>query len=400
MSGTGRLDGLAAALVATTGAQALSTLAVYVLPILAPAAARDLGVAPGLIGMQVALVYGTAALVSVASGRALVRLGPARCTQLALAAGAAGAAALAFGGLLGVAIGSVMLGIGYGLTTPAATQVLARLTPATRRNLVFSVKQMGVPIGGALAGLLLPTLALVAGWRGAALCVATTLLLAAAALLPFCRSWDAARGAADGQPRLGTIQALRAGRGLPAIAVMGASFSAVQLSLGAFAVTTLVGEFGWSVVAAGAAAAAVQASGAVARVVLAMLADHIRAGLPMLAAIGFGTAAAALAMPFALHWPDAMVLLLLCVFGTCSAGWTGIAMAEVARLAPPGAAGAAAGGVMAVTYVGVVVGPSLFAGATALVGSYTAAFAMLSVLPLLGAGVALRAYSSLKTGPV
>jgi len=37
MSRAGALHGLAAALIATTGAQALATLAVYVLPVLAPA---------------------------------------------------------------------------------------------------------------------------------------------------------------------------------------------------------------------------------------------------------------------------------------------------------------------------------------------------------------------------
>ncbi len=45
--------GLAAALAATTGAQALATLAVFVLPVLAPAAAPDLGVPARWVGYQV-----------------------------------------------------------------------------------------------------------------------------------------------------------------------------------------------------------------------------------------------------------------------------------------------------------------------------------------------------------
>ncbi len=388
------MKGLAAALAATTLAQALATLAVYVLPVLAPAAARELGVGAGLIGAQVALVYAAASVTSAVSGTVLARLGPAGCTQLALVSGGVGTAAIALGGLPGAALGSVLLGIGYGLTTPPATQVLARLTPPARRNLVFSIKQMGVPLGGTLAGLSLPVLALAIGWQGAALGVAAALLIAAIVLFPFHAAWG--RGAPSGtSPRMGTIQALRMSPGLLSLAVMGATFSAIQLSLGAFAVTALVEEFGWGAVAAGAGAAAVQASGAGARLLWAMLADRIRAGLPLLAAIGVGTALAALAMPLALHWPDAAVLLLLCVFGACSAGWTGIAMAEVARLAPPGAAGAATGGVMAVTYVGVVVGPSLFAGLALLAGTYTAAFALVSLLPLCGAAVALRAHRRL-----
>ncbi|WP_270933662.1 MFS transporter, partial [Falsiroseomonas oryzae] len=344
MSIAGWLHGLGAALLATTGAQALATLAVYVLPVLAPVAAPDLGVAPRLIGMQVALVYGMAAMTSLFAGALLARLGPAGATQLALGLGGVGAGMIALGGLSGVAAGSMLLGIGYGLTTPAATQVLTRLVTPARRNLVFSVKQMGVPLGGALAGLLLPSLAMLAGWRGAALGVAIALLLAAAILSPLRRSWDVERGSGRGpSARLGTWQALRAGRGLFALATMGALFSATQLSLSAFAVTMLVGEFGWGPVEAGAAAAAIQVSSAGSRLAWAMLADRLHAGLPVLMAVGLGTAAAALATPFALHWPPFAVLGLLCGFGACAAGWTGIAMAEVARLAPPGAAGAATG---------------------------------------------------------
>ena len=67
--------GLAAALAATTGAQALATLAVFVLPVLAPAAAPDLGVPARWIGYQVAAVYLPAALVSALAGGALRRFG-------------------------------------------------------------------------------------------------------------------------------------------------------------------------------------------------------------------------------------------------------------------------------------------------------------------------------------
>lgn len=394
--GQGMLHGLAAALVATTAAQALSTLAVFVLPVLAPAAARDLGVAPQLVGTQVAIIYAAASLTSLLSGALLARGGPARSTQAALAAGAAGTAAIALGGLAGAVLGSALLGIGYGLTTPAATQVLNRLTPPARRNLVFSVKQMGVPIGGALAGLLLPSVALGLGWRGAALVVAAAMALAALGLGVFRQPWDAPRAAAPdarhAPPRLGTWAALRQGRGLLAIAVMGATFSAVQLCLGAYVVTMLVEEFRWTAVAAGATAGTLQATGAAARLFWALVADRLGKGLALLAAIGLGTATAAAVMPLALHWPAAAVVVLLCLFGGCAAGWNGVAMAEVARLAPPGAAGAAAGGVMSVTFTGVVVGPVIFAGLVTLLGSYSAAFTVVAALPLAGAAIAWTAH--------
>ncbi|HEY8611946.1 MAG TPA: MFS transporter [Roseomonas sp.] len=391
------LHGLPAALAATTGAQSLATLAVFVLPVLAPHVARDLGVAPHLVGYQVALIYMAAAAASMMSGGVLARGGPARSTQIALAAGGLGCAAISLGGISGAALGSVLLGLGYGLTNPAATQVLNRLAPPARRNLVFSVKQMGVPIGAALAGLILPSLGLALGWRGAAAMVAVALVLAALGLGVFHQAWDRTHDPDCAAPRpvasrLGTMAVLRTRPGLMALATTGALFSAVQLSLGAYAVTMLVDEFKWGVVAAGAAAAAIQASGALARLAWAAVADRRGAGLPVLAAIGLCTAAAALTVPLAPGWPSAAVLILLCAFGSCSAGWTGVAMAEAARLAPAGAAGTSAGGVLAVTYAGIVVGPPVFAGAVAMLGSYAGAFAALAILPLLGAVTAWRAH--------
>ncbi|MFC7539086.1 MFS transporter [Siccirubricoccus deserti] len=185
--------GLAAALFATTAAQALATLTVFVLPVLAPLAARDLGAAPHWVGWQVACIYLAASATSFLSAGALRRLGPARCTQIALAAAAAACGMMVGLGLAGAVLGSFLIGLGYGLTNPAASQVLARLAPTARRNMVFAVKQTGVPIGGALAGLVLPSLALGLGWRGAVIGVGVVLGVAALGFGVFRPAWDAGR---------------------------------------------------------------------------------------------------------------------------------------------------------------------------------------------------------------
>ena len=61
-------------------------------------------------------------------------------------------------------LASVAIGIGYGLNNPAASEMLSRFTPKRRRNIVFSLKQSGVPLGGILAALALPLLAQGLGW--------------------------------------------------------------------------------------------------------------------------------------------------------------------------------------------------------------------------------------------
>src|SRR3954471_15543409 len=103
---SGAAGGLAAALAATTGAQALATLTVFVLPVLAPLAARDLGAAPHWVGWQVACIYLAASATSFLSAGALRRFGSARCTQVALAAAGIACILVLAAGLAGAVLGS------------------------------------------------------------------------------------------------------------------------------------------------------------------------------------------------------------------------------------------------------------------------------------------------------
>ncbi|MBK1659277.1 MFS transporter [Paracraurococcus ruber] len=387
------LAGLGAALAATTAAQALATLTVFVLPVLAPLAARDLGAAPHWVGWQVAIVYCAASATSFLSAGALRRWGSARCTQAALAAAGLACLLLLLFGLVGAALGAVLIGLGYGLTNPAATEVLARLAPPRRRAMIFAIKQTGVPIGGTLAGLLLPSLAGALGWRGAILALALVLLLAAAGFGVFDRPWAAER---DPGARLiagagGGWRALRDRPGLPGLAAISGLYSGFQLALGTYTVAMLVEEFGWTPVAAGLAAATTQAVGAAARLGWGALADRWGDGPRILALIGGITVLGGLLVPLAPAWPAGAVILLFCLLGGSAAGWNGVLMAEAARLAAPGRAGEAAGAVLAIAFAGVVVGPSLLGALVAAAGSYALAFALLAALPALGAMIAWRA---------
>jgi MFS family permease len=150
----------------------------------------------------------------------------------------------------------------------------------------------------------------------------------------------------------------------------------------------LVEEFAWSPVAAGFVAALSQATGAAARLGWGLVADLWRDGMRTLATIGSVTVLGGVVLPLALAWPDAAVLALFGVLGGSAAGWNGVLLAEAVRLAAPGRAGDAAGGVLAVAFAGVVVGPSLLGGVVGAAGSYALGFAVLAGLPALGAAIA------------
>jgi hypothetical protein len=112
----------------------------------------------------------------------------------------------------------------------------------------------------------------------------------------------------------------------------------------------------------------------------------------VLSLIGLIAAACGIGMALAdATWPASVIVALALVFGATAIGWNGVQLAEVARLAPPGAAGKVTGATGFVTFAGVVIGPPSFALLSSLTGSYRsgfAAFAAVSTVAALGLQVA------------
>ena len=133
--------GLALVLFLLAGAQTLATMAVYALPVLVAYAAPDFGMARANIGYQVGLVYLCAVFASAYGPRWLAIWGPARTTQIALAAAAVGVALLSFAELTIALPATMLIGLAYGLTNPAASQLLGKLAPPSRRNMCMAFRQ-------------------------------------------------------------------------------------------------------------------------------------------------------------------------------------------------------------------------------------------------------------------
>jgi len=66
-------------------------------------------------------------------------------------------------------VGTLIMGIGYGPVTPASSHLLVRTKPYSMMSIVFSIKQPGVPRGGAMAGAVAPHLGIFCGWKMSAL---------------------------------------------------------------------------------------------------------------------------------------------------------------------------------------------------------------------------------------
>ena len=352
----------------------------------APALLPRLNVGAVAVGLYIALVY-LAAMLSSQWGAALVkRWGPIRTSQIALTVGALGLMLMTVPHVAAAAGGAVLIGIGYGPMTPASSEILVRTTPPERYALVFSIKQTGVPVGGALAGLLVPSMLNLAGPVGAMALIAALCVLGALLATTLRGELDTLRNPAAPLPTLARLlQPMRfvaTHAMLRTLALCSLVFSAVQVCLGSYLVSFLTHDLRWTLVAAGLGLAAAQVAGVVGRVLWGVLADRRGEARSVLIALAVAMALCGLAMP----WlgpltPHAAVTALLLVYGATAIGWNGVFLATIARVVPLEQAALATSGCLFFTYFGVVLGPPLFGATGSALGTLGPSFALLT-LPL------------------
>ena len=370
-------------LLAMLATQALATMAAYSLPAVAPAVAQDLGVPGALVGVFISTVYGVGIVSALLSPGFIARYGPVRVSQLVLLATLAMLLAAAAGSVASIALGAALLGLAYGATAPAAAHLLVPRTPPGAMNLVLSLRQIGVPLGGVLAGLAMVPLSLAVGWRQALLWLTVPVAVLLLAVQVPRERWDGERDPAHAllPARPGAPLALLAeSAAIRRLAFAGFVYSGMQLCFIAFMTVHLTSRAGFDLVAAGRALAVYQVAGVVSRPIWGWLADRLVAARVLLAAQGLIMCGAAiLAGRFAPDWPQTLVLAVCAVAGATASGFTGIAYAEWARLG--GARRTEATGLGAgVMFTGVLVMPSAFSLVVAASGDYALAYAVAGVL--------------------
>jgi MFS family permease len=380
---TGDDDNGWGALAITLAIQAMVAMALLTLPAMAPRVAQAIAMSPTWIGVYIAVAYAGAMAASLASGPAVARFGCIRVSQAGLLICAVGLALSAVPSPWTIGAGAVLIGMGYGPITPASSHLLARTTPAARMSLVFSVKQTGVPLGGALAGAIVPGLQGLIGWQQALLAVALACGACALVAQPLRARFDGDR---DPTRRLALgnflhpVKLVLSHRGLRMLAGCSFVFSIAQLSLTTYLVTYLTDRLLYGLVAAGAVLSASQFGAVIGRVLWGWVSDRWCGARRMLAILAtlmvLCSLATALLTP---QMPRALVVAVLFVFGASAIGWNGVYLAEVARQAPVGLAGLATGGTLAITFLGVVLGPPVFGALSGLFGSYRAGFVALAV---------------------
>jgi nitrate/nitrite transporter NarK len=279
--------------------------------------------------------------------------------------------------------------MGYGAAAPASTHLLVPHTPRSVFNLVMSLRQIGVPLGGVIAALILPPLVLLVGWRRSLLAeLIPVILLIVSMELPR-RAWDTDRDPRVNPWGLTLLQPFRLLRDKRILRLSTSCFiySGLQLCFVAFMTEHLTTVVGLDLVHAGEMLATYQIAGAISRSIWGWIADRFLTPARTLGIHGVGMAmAAVLTGQFGPEWPAGKILAVALLAGCTAGGYTGVAYAEYAFLGGTRRTESSGLGT-ALMFSGGLLIPPLFGASITILGGYAVTYSAVALLALAGAAL-------------
>ncbi|MFC1918124.1 MFS transporter [Chloroflexota bacterium] len=286
---------------------------------------------------------------------------------------------------------AVVIGIITSPLHPAATRAIIDWFPGKIRALAMSVKQMGVPIGGALAAAVFPALAIAVGWRMAA--AVTGLLVLLIAVIFVLRYRDAARETKEVHKfDAATVKTILRDRGLMTTILWGAMFIGLQHTVLSYLMLFVIEALEVSPIIAGGLLAIAQVSSIFARVFWGAASDFIfhRQRIVVLAITGFLTVLWMTGVSFiGVGVPSSLIYLIAILIGISTLSFHGVFITAIGEQAKTGQIGVTVGLSTTINSIVQMLTPPLFGYLVDITDSYrlvwrgTAAVAFLSTLALI-----------------
>lgn len=372
--------------------QAALSWAVLASPVLALQALPDLGLSPEWIGVQATLMFSAAMATSMLVSPLTASVNSMRLSQVLLLIAAAGAALIGCGSLPLAILGSLLVGAALGPGTAASSHILSNVTPQRLQPTIFSIKQSGVTLGGAIAGLAGPQIMAVWSWQGALFSVAGACVATALLLQPFAARYNRYADPASGRRTefIGPVRTIVITPALRWMAFGVVTMIVTQYGLITFLTLYLQEDIGLTVGVAGSVFAAAQAAGGAGRIFFGFIAGRFLPPLLVLAGLAaLASAAAITTTMFTPDWPLAAIYAVSVIFGASALGWNGVFIAETARLSPPGEVGRIIGAISAIVFAATIAGPGLFTAVLA-VATYGAAYLGTAAFSAMAIGAFLK----------
>jgi len=356
-------------------AQTVANIGPLGIPAIASLIRDDLELTLTQAGSFLSVYYLGPVAMSFFAGMLADRWGTAKTLVLGQALIAGGLLAASAAGSYGVLLALLGLaGVGYGTLNPASTTAAMSWFPPRQRATVVGLKQVGLPFGGMLGAALMPALALRLGWRWAIAAGALMIVVCAVLSASVYRDPPAEAPLRRAAGERGAVAAVLRSRDLWLVASATLVFAAMQTVWMAFLALYLQGVVGLALL----------------RVAFGVLSDRTFGGrrrAPLVIA-GCGSALCSLAIAFTGPAAGAWLLTpLALVFGFFGIGWNGVQHTLMAEIAGPRSAGTAVGLGLAISSLGVTLGPPVFGACVTAAGGYRGPWIGLSLVMLVGLGL-------------
>ncbi|MFC2066499.1 MFS transporter [Chloroflexota bacterium] len=277
---------------------------------------------------------------------------------------------------------AVFIGIATSPVYPATTRAIIDWVPGRIRALAMGLKQMGVPVGGALSAALLPALAIAMGWRMAAAATGLLVLVIAIAFISLYR--DAPQGKqATHKFDPAIFKTILQNRDLMITMIWGAILVGIQYIVLSYFMLFMIEEQELSPVMAGGLLAIAQVSSIISRVLWGAVSDFIFHGrrIAVLAIIGFITATWMLgASLMSVDVPRIALYLMAIVIGISTFSFHGVFVTLVGEQARAEAIGVTMGVEAMVNRASMVASPPLFGYLVDISSSYSLAWRVAAVI--------------------
>jgi sugar phosphate permease len=349
------------------------------LPALGPAFRDAFDLSLGQVGFVFGALAAGMTLAMVPWGALADRTGERPVLGGGLVLAAASLVLAALSGSFGLLLAGLFLtGVFAASATGATGRAVIGWFPRTERGFVLGIRQTAIPLGGALAALTLPAIAVGAGLREALLALAAFTLVAALAGALWLRDPPPSEPPPGFDPPPPTrdprIWRLGIGSGL---------FVTAQVGVIGFVVLFLHDEHGVPLGRAAAVLAGIQVLSAVARIVVGRLSDRRDRRIAPLRATGIAGAALVALAALLSGAPLAVLIPLLVVGGAAMSSWNGLSFTIAAEIAGRQRAGTAMSlqNTM-ISLLGALAAP-LF-GALVEATSYGTAYLIVALAPVAG----------------
>jgi sugar phosphate permease len=365
--------------VGSAGAAAFATLRMG-LPALGPALRDTYGLTLAQVGFAFTALAVGVMVTLVPWGMLTDRVGERWVLAGGLAGNAAALAATAFASGYGMLLtGLLAAGMLGASATGASGRAVMGWFARSERGLALGIRQMALPLGGALSSLALPHVIGVGGLRAGLLTLAGLSAVAAVAAAVWMREPPepaTPRFVPDGPPPIRDRRLWRLGAGSGLLVV-------AQSSLLGFVVLFLHDARGLSPALAAAGLAAIQLGGAAARLVAGRVSDLRDRRIQLIRVTALADAALLIAVAVLAGAPGWLLYPILLCAGIGSMTWNGLAFTAAAEISGRARAGTAMSLQNTIISVGSAAAPAAF-GALVGVTSWPVAYAVLALAPLAG----------------